>query len=86
MEPVVERAESDVLEDQLETEVLVLTDSHEEEDVRVGDPAEVVQLGLAGSLPHRHLGQVPDLPHHPAVAGLGPPTHREHHGVTQQLK
>ena len=87
MEPVVERPESHVLEDQLEPEVLVVvTDSHEEEDVRVGDPAEVLQLGLAGSLPHRHLGQIPDLSHHPAVAGQGPATHREHHGVTQQLK
>ena len=82
MEPVVERPESDVLEDQLEPEVLVVvTDSHEEEDVRVGDPAEVVQLRLTGSLPHSHLGQVPHLPHHPAVWA-----HWEHHGVSLHLK
>ena len=86
MEPVVERPESDVLEDQLEPEVLVVvTDSHEKEDVGVGDAAEVLQLRLAGSLPHCHLGQVPHLPHHPTLTRtLG--THREHHRVTQQLK
>ena len=85
MEPVVERPEGDVLEDQLEPEVLVVvTDSHEEEDVGVGDAAEVVELRLAGSLPHCHLGQVPHLPHHPTLTSRGP--HREHHRVTHQLK
>ena len=85
MEPVVERPEGDVLEDQLEAEVLVvLTDSHEEEDVGVGDAAEVVQLSLTGSLPDCHLGQVPQLPHHPTLPSRG--THREDHRVTHQLK
>ena len=80
MEPVVERAESHVLEDQLEPEVLVLTDSHEEEDVRMGDSAEVLELRLTRPFSHRHLGQVPDLPHHPTGR-----THREHHGVSLDL-
>ena len=81
VEPVVEGPKGDVLEDELEAEVLVLADAHEEEDGGMGDTTEVLQLRLPRLLPHRHLGQVPELPHHPAL-----PAHREHQAVPHQLE
>ena len=76
-----EGPEGDVLEHELEAEVLVLADPHQEEDGGVGDTAEVLQLREVGLLPDSHLGQVPELAHHPAVlAGW------EHQAVLHQLK
>ena len=76
-----EGPEGHVLEHELEAEVLVLADPHQEEDGGVGDTAEVLQLRDVGLLPDSHLGQVPELAHHPAVlAGW------EHQAVPHQLE
>ena len=68
MLPVVQRTQRYVLEDKLQSMVMMLffmmTDCHEEEDAWVRDSAQVVQLSDARVLLHRHLGQVPQLPNH----------------------
>ena len=68
MLPVVQRTQRYVLEDKLQSMVMMLffmmTDCHEEEDAWVRDSAQIVQLSDARVLLHRHLGQVPQLPNH----------------------
>ena len=87
---MMEGAERNMLEDKLESEVLLiiffLTDCHQEEDAGMRNTTKILQLLFGRLLLDGHLGQVPHLPDHPPYILILVIINLENHSIPQQLK